>query len=158
MDKADGSLISTYLDKDGTLCLKSKASLHSDHCVAAMDWLARPLNQMLYTFLNEMEANGYTVNMEWVSPHPDFRIVIYYNQANLIILNARHRETGEYYDQRLLKTRMGNRVVDYYHNMEIIDHLDDSQGIEGYVIVDTNNNSANIVYNLFILITSHIKV
>ena len=140
MDKADGSLISSYLDKDGTLCLKSKASLHSDHCVAAMDFLARPLNQMLNTFLNEMEDEGYTVNMEWVSPHPDFRIVIYYSQPDLIILNARLRETGEYYDQRLLKTRMNKRVVDLYPDTSIINHLEDSQGIEGYVVIDTNNN------------------
>jgi len=140
MDKADGSLISSYLDKDGTLCLKSKASLHSDHCVAAMDFLARPINQMLNTFLNEMEDEGYTVNMEWVSPHPDFRIVIYYAQADLIILNARHRETGEYYDQRLLKTRMTKRVVDLYPDTSIINHLEDRQGVEGYVVIDTNNN------------------
>jgi len=78
--------------------------------------------------------------MEWVSPHPNFRIVIYYAQADLIILNARHRETGEYYDQRLLKTRMTKRVVDLYPDTSIINHLEDRQGVEGYVVIDTNNN------------------
>ena len=140
MDKADGSLISTYKDANGMLWLKSKASLYSDHCIAAMKYLDMPKNAMLKTFLYEMEDEGYTVNLEWVSPDPNFRIVVHYTEPKLIILNARYRETGEYYDQTLLKTRMGNRVVDVYCDKEVLNHLDEQTGIEGYVVIDTNNN------------------
>jgi len=140
MDKADGSLISTFLTSQNDVCLKSKASLHSAHVEASTNFLNEFEQLELREFLYEMEAEGYTVNMEWTSPDPKFRIVLYYNKSALIILNARHRETGEYYDQKLLKDRMSTQVVDYYYNKDIINYLDTQKNIEGYVVIDTNGN------------------
>lgn len=140
MDKADGSLISTYLDSAGALQVKSKASLWSDHAVIAKDFLSLNENAMLKTFLYEMENEGYTVNMEWTSPDPKYRIVLHYDKPALIILNARHRETGEYYDQALLKRRMGDRVVELYDDTAVLDDLSTQTCREGYVVIDTNGN------------------
>jgi len=131
MDKADGSLISTYLDGVGLLHLKSKASLHSDHAVAATEYLNETANLGLKYLLNEMEDEGYTVNMEWVSPDPTFRIVLYYNEPKLIILNARHRYTGEYYDMDKIDSL---DKVDI-HPVSVLNDLETAIGIEGYVVV-----------------------
>ena len=142
MDKADGSLISTYKDSGGLLWLKSKGSLYSDHCIAAMEYLDKPENATMKVFLYEMEDAGYTVNLEWVSPDPNFRIVLYYTEPRLIVLNARNRSTGEYFNQKELKSSLlgVGYPVDMYENAYILDMLDTAINIEGYVVIDTNGN------------------
>jgi T4 RnlA family RNA ligase len=47
----------------------------------------------LYEWLVIADADGYTTNMEYTTP--DFRIVLPYQTEELVILNLRHRETGE---------------------------------------------------------------
>jgi len=135
MDKADGSLMSTYLDSSGKLHIKSKGSLSSDHCIAAEAYLED--NKGLEQFLFLQEAAGYTVNMEWVSPDPVFRIVLYYPEPKLIILNVRDTNTGTYLDHNFLSIR--DDVVDV-HEPDVLENLDEKIGIEGYVVIDTKGN------------------
>lgn len=92
-EKADGSLMSTYLHND-ELRLKSKGSLFSDQALAAMKWLDRPENKQ---FKNELKlaamgVRPYTVNLEWCSP--EHRIVLGYMEPTLKVLNMRDHEDG----------------------------------------------------------------
>jgi len=72
--KEDGSLISTWIDKSNSLRCKTKGSLHSEQAVMAEEYLEN--NSELYACLDFFTHNGYTVNLEIVSP--DNRIVIAY--------------------------------------------------------------------------------
>jgi T4 RnlA family RNA ligase len=99
MVKEDGSLISSYIVGDGSLGLKSKASLNSDQAIAAMTWLKHPDNFDFCEEVIELTLSGYTVNMEWVAP--ENRIVLPYQRPALVVLNIRNNETGLtlYWDQ-----------------------------------------------------------
>jgi len=130
MDKVDGSLISSYLTSKGLVKLKSKASLHSDHAIAAMEYLED--NVGLRSFIQEMEKEGFTVNMEFVSPDPKFRIVVHYPKQKLVILNVRNRETGEYMHRDNYYSDDKVEVLD----LKVLDEIDDLVNSEGYVVVD----------------------
>lgn len=136
MDKADGSLISSYMDGD-VLRLKSKTSLSSDQARDAMKYLERAFD--LGSFIYEMEQLGYTVNMEWVAPNN--RVVIEYPEARLIVLNMRHRDTGEYiqYDQLSdeLREKVKHYMVDEYEiqaNDDLVAYVKKATGIEGIIV------------------------
>lgn len=93
MTKADGSLISTYVDQ-GILFTKSKASINSSQAIEAkqllLDIRYKELNQRAL----ELALDGFTCNFEYVAPNN--RIVLSYDKKDLILLNVRHNETGEY--------------------------------------------------------------
>lgn len=142
MDKADGSLISTWIDQYGKLQLKSKTSLGSDQ--VKMAWRVVKEDPGV-TFsgghmgfeelLLECTTNGVTVNMEYVGP--DNQIVVGYAEPGLRVLNWRDRETGEYefamhyWDQHpFFIWSAGSMPVGFD-----IKSLDDKQGIEGVVVV-----------------------
>jgi len=134
MVKADGSLISSYLTATGELRLKSKTSIHSEYAQLAMDLMCADIN--LFDFVKWCERDGYTVNMELVSPDSKFRIVLYYPEPKLIILNVRHRETGEYLNSNSIP-------ADYFAgNVDVsaLDTLDTDINIEGYVVIDDKGN------------------
>lgn len=134
-DKADGSLISTFVINGSELFAKSKGSISSDQAVAAtaMFRADRDLSKAIMW----MENQGYTVNMEYVAP--DNRIVLGYDKPDLIVLNARHRVTGEYVEYDYLVEVFGDRVVHRYPfedtdgMVEFFDALPDLTGIEGVV-------------------------
>ena len=130
MNKADGSLISSYLDANGNIKLKSKTSISSDYAQLAMDLLYTDTE--LFDFVKWCERDGYTVNMELVSPDPMYRIVLYYNEPQLIVLNARHRDTGEYMDMRSMPEKYFTGFVD----IDALNHLDTITNVEGYVTID----------------------
>lgn len=62
MDKADGSLISFYFDKE--VLSKSKMALYSDQAIASLELLKK--NPELYAKVEEFAKNGYTLNFEYV--------------------------------------------------------------------------------------------
>lgn len=93
MDKADGSLVSSYLD-NGYLFLKSKTAVMSDQAQKATALLNSPKYENLRATIKLYAQAGYTVNMEYVGPNN--RIVLGYEEEKLIVLNIRHNETGEY--------------------------------------------------------------
>jgi RNA ligase len=92
-NKADGSLISTYMH-NGDVYLKSKGALFSDQAVAAMNWLDQPENKSFKAILKFYAESEYTINLEWVSPNN--RIVIGYETPQLIVLNIRRHRSGKY--------------------------------------------------------------
>ena len=53
-------------------------------------------NQRLYDWIVSIEMSGYTVNLEYVTPKPEHRIVVHYPEPSLMVLNARHRMRGDY--------------------------------------------------------------
>jgi len=145
--KADGSLISTYIHRIPSECwaamrLKTKGSIESDQCVAAMKYLTEDENTSYYLALLDLTAMGYTVNAEWCAP--DNRIVLGYMMPQLTVLNVRNNSTGEYVDLFSPSAR-GNTNWDILrHNhidkLEVEDPVQfaaDIPGmvdIEGYVI------------------------
>lgn len=90
-EKLDGSLMSTFIHK-GELRLKSKGSIKSMHCIKAMEWLDKPENESLKRNLLELTHAGNTINLEWIGP--DNRIVVGYDNNELVYLNERNIKTG----------------------------------------------------------------
>lgn len=143
MEKVDGSLISTYLDHEGELQLKSKTSLSSDQ--VRMAWAVLNEDNNLKTLLRQATQLGNTVNLEYLGP--DNRIVIGYEKATLRILNFRNRETGEYIFPNKWKaqalsicdTFSQDPFIDYYVDIKPdgfdLKSLEDATGIEGVVVV-----------------------
>lgn len=132
-NKADGSLISTYIHNN-ELRLKSKGSLFSEQAQDAMRWLDLSYNKFFKQLLWDFTVNGITVNLEWVSPNN--RIVIGYLEPKLQVLNARNMETGEMQDTWIFANHNietvdldGKDVVSFIQNVPAM--MDD---IEGYVV------------------------
>lgn len=108
MVKEDGSLISTYLDANGILQLKSKGSVKSEQVFAARAWLNN--HPDFEALLYENTATGFTVNCEWTSPLN--RIVESYSTEKLTVLGAREMSSGMYVSHDALVKRYGaDRVV-----------------------------------------------
>lgn len=139
MDKLDGSLISTVVDSSGDWFLKSKTSFRSQQAVDAYLWL----NQQTAFALGVGIAvvNGYTVNFEWVSP--DNQIVIGYTEPKLIVLNARHMQTGAYMNREAMVKYFGEGNIVKSFDIPADPHqfmLDAEKmtGIEGFIICFEN--------------------
>lgn len=143
--KEDGSLISTYKDAHGDLRLKSKTSLTSTMAMESMKLLYTnnfPLHSAsLIHFCKWLEDEDYTVIMEYVSPQN--RIVLPYEQSNLVVLGVRSKETGEYLSYEdmcslgLDKYAAKNILNTPIHDDDIptfVDSIPKMKGIEGYVI------------------------
>lgn len=90
--KEDGSLISTYIDKNYLFC-KSKGSISSDQALAATRLINSKEYEKLYEICYEL-AEEFTVNFEYVAP--DNQVVVYYDKPELRVLNIRNNITGEY--------------------------------------------------------------
>lgn len=99
MIKEDGSLISSYMriisEDVYELCLKTKGSINSDQAKKATEYLySDKVSDDFFDQVHLLTSSDWTVNMEWTSP--DNRIVLPYWDDNLVVLNIRHNETGEY--------------------------------------------------------------
>ena len=134
MNKVDGSLISSYKDKNGIIRLKSKTSIGSEYAELAMQILANDSDLKL--FVMDCEQRGYTVNMELISPVPKFRIVLYYPVSRLVVLNARHRYSGEYLPMAEIPCNLFAGNVDH----DVLNHLDTATNVEGYIVIDDKKN------------------
>lgn len=147
-EKADGSLISTYLYWDGDyaeLRLKSKGSIESTQCLDAMDYLHNADNWQFHWDLKMLTMRGHTVNLEWCSP--DNRIVLGYDKPSLRVLNIRNRNTGEFVEKHdplvvsygEIQRRWVGRLfdeegIDAEIITDFIDHIPDMKEIEGFVL------------------------
>lgn len=134
MDKLDGSLISSYVSK-GKLYLKSKTSLISSMARESMNLLNSPEYTKLRNFIEEQEAKGYTVNMEYTAP--DNRIVLSYDKKGLTVLNLRNRNTGEYLTAVDFSESEQDLFVPTFQITDIeeaISGVKEMVGIEGFVI------------------------
>lgn len=131
MAKEDGSLISSFIDHNGDLQLKSKGSLYSDQAIMAMDYLKQ--HQIKFMAIERVARQGYTVNMELVSPQN--RIVLLYPETKLVILNIRNNETGEYltFDEATRKEEfLRYHWVEYHTGINIAD-VYPMKDIEGFI-------------------------
>lgn len=137
--KADGSLISSYIDGAGNIALKSKGSLASEQAVAAMDLLERRPN--LKRDVQALTELGYTVNMELCAPYN--RIVLNYQEEQLIVLNVRKNDTGEFLHfadtpAELLAIREawveGASEVFNLSYSTLIENVKDLVDIEGFIV------------------------
>ncbi|AGN30134.1 RnlA RNA ligase 1 and tail fiber attachment catalyst [Vibrio phage nt-1] len=150
MDKADGSLISTYLTGDN-FALKSKTSIYSEQAVAANRYIKHVDNRDLWEFCDDCAAQNFTVNMEWCAPNN--RIVLEYTEPKLIILNIRDNETGQYvsFDDIPIGalTRIKKWLVDEYDPMtahvdDFVETLKAKKGIEGMILRLASGQSVKI--------------
>jgi T4 RnlA family RNA ligase len=138
MEKADGSLISTYMHRD-VLKLKTKASLTAEQIQLAESVLNKSDNETFAQELHKLTEVGYTVNMEIVSPLN--RVVLAYDQTELKVLNLRLGGTQStlYYDdmsgypnvQARWVTREEILPADREHFINSIPNMVD---IEGFVV------------------------
>ena len=97
--KEDGSLINSYMhyaNDTPELRLKSRGSVSSDQCQAAMNYLEdfEAQGTDFYDEISFLTQNGWTVNMEWCSNAN--RIVLAYHKPQLVIHSIRNNETGNY--------------------------------------------------------------
>ncbi len=148
--KADGSLISTYMhdlgyawpDTESELRLKTKGSIESDQCVAAMKYLDCDENDSYRIALMNLTRMDYTINCEWCAP--DNRIVLGYMEPVLTVLNVRRNNDGGYVDL-FSPSALGNPAWDVLREHHIdkvtvedpvqwVADIPDMVDIEGYVI------------------------
>lgn len=101
IDKLDGSLISSFMNSEIKVQLKSKGSLSSEHAHMANKLLRSDLQKENEVTI--LETLGFTVNFELLSP--SLRIVVPYQKDELRFLNARNRATGEYLSLSTLKEK-----------------------------------------------------
>lgn len=153
--KEDGSLMSTYVcSRTKQLKLKSRGSIKSEQCIAAMAWLEDfdgefgEQRKGLYDDMMRLALAGYTVNLEWCSPI--HRIVLPYEEGHLRALNVRNNDTGDYLDYELdIVTEYmylrANYVRPYYDVPatymcmagdfdDVYNQIKAETGIEGYVM------------------------
>lgn len=143
--KEDGSLISSFtqtvvgMGEDFEsevvtyLRFKSKTSISSDQAIAASNWVDTQPD--LKDAILEMEYHGYTVNCEWCAP--DNRIVVGYMEPRLIVLNARHRFSGEYAPRETLREMFGDYLVGTATQVTCeadLKPLKDHTGYEGLIL------------------------
>lgn len=133
MAKADGSLISSFIDND-QLFMKSKTSISSEQSYAALQVInTRPYEEFRARVI-ELAKAGYTCNMEYVAP--DNRIVLPYGERALILLNVRENSTGEYVDLKQVFADSALRpfLVETFNGKLNIEEIRKQEGIEGYVV------------------------
>lgn len=142
--KADGSLISTYVDS-GSVFLKTKGSLTSDQAVASYKWIQEPSQADMWNSLQHLTLMGYTINMEWTSPRN--RIVLAYQEDGLFILNIRNNQTGVIYSSlkdlqsvcdfnvsHLEKYWIDSVDLSTVNKSDFVNQIDKMCGIEGYIV------------------------
>lgn len=143
MVKEDGSIISTYMHRNG-MALKSKTSISSLHCTEAMKWLQRDENKELESALYVATLSDYAVHMEFVSPSWDLKVVVDYPKADLIIHSIRSNVDGSYVDDPIatfgphVGGPLASKWVRYVNTgpnvKAFIDDIPNHEGLEGYII------------------------
>jgi T4 RnlA family RNA ligase len=130
-EKADGSLMTTYMHGN-ELRLKSKGSIASEQCIAAMEFLKDPKNRYLRSYLKAWTENNWSINLEWCSPI--HRIVLGYPEPSLRVLNARYVIDGHYaetlgalIDYMVERVKTDDKVM-------FVNAIKTMTGVEGYVV------------------------
>lgn len=151
MIKEDGSLISTFSDS-GYLGVKSKGSVKSDQAVQALMYIKT--QPTLEARLMELVEDGYTVNMEYVSPNN--RIVLGYENASVVILNVRRNDDGTYvpyadlFADAVLRTHLVKREKIEVTDLDaFVAEVYQQEGFEGYVIA-TNTGFVKVKTNWYV--------
>lgn len=128
MDKADGSIISTFIDHNGKLNVKSNASLNSEQAAAAREMLKA--DDTLRDFCETETRGRFTVTMEYCAPTN--RIVLHYEKPHLKILHVRSLRTGEMYFRRDYRSQYSSLFVEEYNtdlNLETVSDWTEKEGV-----------------------------
>lgn len=143
--KADGSLISTYLDANGIVRAKSKTSLDSTQAILANKLLdrIRVEEPEVYGRINRVVSKyGATINFELVGPSNP--IVLPYHVDKLILLNFRYPFGSSYRTFFPAQTTRGLYNSNYIDPIfvgqkilfdDFLDKFDEEEKAEGYVCV-----------------------
>lgn len=136
LTKADGSLVSSFMD-GMLLRFKSKSSIKSEQAHAATAILTMPQHEALLARLIDLSNEGFTANFEYVAP--DNRIILPYQERELILLNIRDNDTGEYvdYDDIYADGVLRRYLVEAQPVPEgdFVSDIRKMEGIEGFVFV-----------------------
>lgn len=147
MDKRDGSMLSTVFGDSGQIYLKSKKSFTSPAARKGTSFLNNNTNYI--NFIKEVDQRlNATLIFEYTSPVA--QIVLHYDKEELVLLNAREKNTGEYLIGNpillALCAKYDIPIVEHYNidNYDFINkhqtliQLKEEEGIEGKVFVFKN--------------------
>lgn len=148
-DKLDGSMIATAL-VDGQLLWRSKKAFTSDVVKLTQAFVDLPENAPLKAFATVVAELGLTAIFELT--HPEARIVVAQDVAQLRLLHVRDNVTGEYVlldDQHaihgLIEQFNVPRVPRFDLDMQgVFDSLETMCDQEGYVVQFTNGDMVKI--------------
>ncbi len=136
-EKYDGSMIYPIdIDDEIYLCTKAGVTDISRKC---MEWVKEQQDIPYLQFMKKCVSYGYTPIFEWIAP--DNRIVLPYQQSNLVLLAIRNIVSGEYFDYSKMIQISGNiPIVESYSsfNIDRIEELRQRQNTEGVVIYFPN--------------------
>lgn len=137
--KHDGSLISTFIDANGNLGVKSKTSLKSPHAKLAKQYISDALVELVERYnnipgyLDLWDLKNNTISFELTSDDPELRIVLKYEETKLQPLNVRSMGDG--------KVRSFNQLRWCVPTVDsLIKHCETETGVEGYVVHDSHND------------------
>lgn len=100
MNKRDGSLIISMVLND-KVYLKTKKSFYSEVAIEAQQTY-KNLDYSLDFLIRFLDDEGYTTLLEYTSPN--YQIVLDYGkEPTFMVLGARHKKTGVYYDMKTLE-------------------------------------------------------
>jgi len=150
-NKEDGSVVSFVKFKNGNIRAKSKMSFESDQAVMAQE--VYTTNCTIRMIVGRGLRTGFTPIFELVSP--DNQIVLEYQDTELVLLQIRNNETGEYLNPKFLfseieyyaiKTTQNFRIE---HPQVVLDVLLDAktsnqEPIEGWVVTFEDGQMAKI--------------
>ena len=144
MDKVDGSITSFIRVPDGRVFAKSKMSLISDQAVAANKIYQE--NKDINRFVNWCLDEDIVAIFEYVSPRN--KIVLDYENDDLILLRMRDNKTGEYLDPGDYWDLLGGINIAKFEDETTLDDLIElSKTItnrEGWVIGFTNGKMVKL--------------
>lgn len=124
-DKMDGSLGIRYVRPDGRSAISTKGSFHSEQA----DWATRELHKYMSTHLDD--------DLTWLFEiiYPENRIVVDYDFSGLVLLGARHTDSGdEYFPEDLLEWK-GRKTTHFrYHTLREALEASPRPNAEGFVI------------------------
>ena len=136
-NKEDGSVASFIRLPNGSVLGKSKMSFESDQAIG-MNRLYKS-NSDLKRFVDWTLDNDYIAVFEYVAPNN--RIVLRYQDEELILLRLRDNKTGEYLDLSKFSKEIGCVKVapSYLHSLdEIVELAQSVEDKEGWIIEFTN--------------------
>lgn len=163
-DKADGSLVSSYMDHNGHVRLKTKGSLFSDQVYQAEQFLFRNglHNYQLAEDVVRLTELDFTVNMEWCAP--ENRIVLGYSEPSLKVFSVRSNVDGSYINRRDVLEQYN--CVEIYNNWvyeydidnveQFVADLSNQKEIEGVVITLDDDQKIKIKTEWY-LARHHVK-
>ena len=144
-DKLDGSIISFVKFPDGSVKAKSKMSFDSEQAIMAQKLYDE--NENIRIFIEDCYKEKVTPIFELVSPMN--QIVLEYNKTELILLQVRDNESGEYLSEMELfsLSRRYNIVKSTSYDFDLNELLKDKEtqeNIEGWVVTFEDGQMAKI--------------